>query len=121
MTTSLHRRIRGKPKLFFGATLVLLITVTGDPAAATDTSGSSLEGVALQATSWLLTVPYGAVKVAYALGGGIVGGLAWVATGGSNETAEAIWVPSVYGDYIVQPQHLTGEKRLHFMGGSSSY
>jgi hypothetical protein len=33
--------------------------------------------------------------------------------------AKSIWVPSMTGDYIVQPQHLTGEKHLYFVGVSS--
>ena len=119
MSTSLRRRMRGRQNLVLGTVLTVVITMIGNPAAATDTSGSTPTGVALQATSWLLTVPYGAVKIAYALGGGILGGLAWVATGGRTETAQAIWNPSMKGDYIVQPQHLTGEKSLHFMGASS--
>jgi len=63
-------------------------------------------------------VPYGATKAAFAIGGGIVGGLAWAVTGGDTETAKAIWIPSMTGDYVVQPQHLTGEKTLRFIGGS---
>jgi hypothetical protein len=67
----------------------------------------------------LLTVPYGAVKSAYALSGGMVGGLAWVATGGNMEPAKGVWVPSMTGDYIVQPENLTGEKKLQFVGQTS--
>ena len=56
------------------------------------------------------------MKVAYALGGGIVGGLAWVLSGGNTEVAKAVWIPSMTGDYIVQPQNLTGEKPLRSVG-----
>jgi hypothetical protein len=97
-------------------TLVSVVALTASLATAAEPPQTSGEKVALQATSWLLTIPYGALKVAYALGGGIVGGLAWLATGGSSETAKAIWIPSVAGDYIIQPQNLTGEKSLHFIG-----
>jgi len=82
-------------------------------------SSSSPEEAGLQAACWMLTVPYGAVKVAYAIGGGIVGGLAWAITGGNMEVAKSIWIPSMTGDYIVQPQHLIGEKHLYFVGASS--
>jgi len=119
MKKSVRRWILGRKRLAVGTVLALMIAMTGNPATATDTSGNTPSGIALQASSWLLTVPYGAVKMAYSLGGGILGGLAWVATGGHTETAEAIWNPSMKGDYIVQPQHLTGEKSLHFMGASS--
>ena len=35
------------------------------------------------------------------------------------EIAKAVWIPSMTGHYIVQPENLTGDKPLHFMGGSS--
>ena len=80
---------------------------------------SNPEAAGLQAACWALTIPYGAVKMAYAIGGGIVGGLAWAMTGGDMEVAKSVWIPSMTGDYIVQPQHLTGEKHLYFVGVSS--
>ena len=100
----------------------------GDDVAEMNPSQSSLsspsnlaspESAGLQAACWALTVPYGAAKMAYAIGGGIVGGLAWAITGGDTEVAKSIWIPSMTGDYIVQPQHLTGEKHLYFVGMSS--
>ena len=119
MTMSLYGLMRSKGNIVIGVALGLLIALTGNPAIAADTSETSPEGAALQAASWVATIPYGAVKVAYALGGGIVGGLAWMVTGGNTAVAKAVWIPSMTGDYIVQPQNLTGEKPLHFMGGSS--
>jgi hypothetical protein len=59
------------------------------------------------------------VKVVYSLAGGIVGGLTWALTGGNTAAAKAVWIPSMTGHYIVQPENLTGDKPLHFMGGSS--
>ena len=121
MTTSIRGLMIGsKRNLVFGVVLGLLIAGTGTPAIAAEQSGTSPEGAAgLQAVSWLATIPYGAVKVAYALGGGIVGGLTWVMSGGDTEAAKAVWIPSMTGDYTVQPENLTGEKPLHFVGGSS--
>lgn len=98
--------------------MALLIVLGGEPAIAADDSGTP-GGAGLQAASWLATVPYGAVKVVYAVGGGVVGGLAWVMTAGNTDIAKAIWGPTMTGHYIVQPQNLTGDKPLHFMGGSS--
>ncbi len=80
---------------------------------------SSPESARRQAACWALTVPYGAAKMVYAIGGGIVGGVAWAVTGGNMEVAKSIWIPSMTGDYIIQPQHLTGERRLHFVGVAS--
>ena len=119
MITSLHGWMCSKRNLFIGAALGLLIALTGNQAIAEETSETSPKGAGLQAASWLATVPYGAVKVAYALVGGIVGGLTWALTGGNSEIAKAVWIPSMTGHYIVQPENLTGDKPLHFMGGSS--
>jgi len=120
MTTSIRGLMGSKRNLVIGAAFGLLIAWTGSPAIAAEQSGTSPEGAAgLQAVSWLATIPYGAVKVAYALGGSIVGGLTWAMSGGDTAAAKAVWIPSMTGDYIVQPQNLTGEKPLHFMGGSS--
>lgn len=80
------------------------------------TSPSRSKEAVLQAASWLLTLPYGAAKVAYAIGGGIVGGLAWAMTAGNMEVGKSIWIPSMTGDYIVQPEHLTRQKPLRFLG-----
>lgn len=79
-------------------------------------SPSKWKEAGLQVASWVLTLPYGAAKVAYAIGGGIVGGLAWATTGGKTDVAKSVWIPSMTGDYIVQPQHLTKEKPLRFLG-----
>jgi len=97
-------------------TLALLIALGGNTAIAEDSGSAS--GAGLQAASWLATVPYGAAKVLYAVSGGVVGSLAWVMTGGNTEVAKAIWSPSMTGHYIVQPQNLTGDRALHFVGGS---
>jgi hypothetical protein len=98
--------------------IAVLIPLAGSTAIAADDSGT-VGGAGLQAASWLATVPYGAAKVVYAIGGGVVGSLAWVMTGGNTDIAKAIWGPTMTGHYIVQPQNLTGDKSLHFMGGSS--
>src|SRR5262245_24108389 len=97
----------------------LLMAWRGNTAIAADMSGNSAEGASLQAASWLATVPYGAAKVVYAISGGLVGSLAWVITGGNTAVAKAVWSPSMTGNYIVQPQNLTGDKALHFVGDTS--
>jgi hypothetical protein len=98
-------------------TVALVIGLGGNVAIAEDSGSPS--GAGLQAASWLATVPYGAAKVVYAVSGGLVGSLAWVMTGGNTEIAKAIWSPTMTGHYIVQPQNLTGDRPLHFVGGSS--
>jgi hypothetical protein len=101
-------------------TAVLLIALQGNTAIALAEDSDRPSGAGLQAASWLATVPYGAAKVVYAVSGGLVGGLAWVMTGGNTDIAKAIWSPTMTGHYIVQPQNLTGDRPLHFVGGGSS-
>ena len=98
--------------------ITALAIACGVNAATADDSGS-VGGAGLQAASWIATVPYGAAKLVYAISGGVVGSLAWMMSGGNTEVAKAIWSPSMTGHYIVQPQNLTGNKALHFVGGSS--
>lgn len=81
-----------------------------------DTTQGTLSGAGLQAASFLLTVPYGAVKVAFAILGGAVGGLTYVLSGGNSEAAKAVWTTSVYGTYVITPDHLRGDKPIRFLG-----
>ena len=97
--------------------VALFVAWEGNSAVAEDSGTAS--GAGLQAASWLASVPYGAAKVLYAVSGGVVGSLAWVMTGGNTDIAKAIWSPTMTGHYIVQPQNLTGDRPLHFVGGGS--
>ena len=117
MRTNMLQWISRKHSVHIAVTVGLLLALTVSPAQAAQRSAAENSG--LQAVSWLATIPYGAAKVALALTGGIVGGLTWAVTGGKTTTAKAIWTPTMTGDYIVEPQNLTGEKHLHFIGGSS--
>ena len=116
MRVKSHLRMRS---LRIATVVALLVVLGGSIANAADESASSASGAGLQAASWLATVPYGAAKVVYAVSGGVIGSLAWVMTGGNTDVAKAIWSPSMTGHYIVQPQNLTGDRALHFIGGSS--
>ncbi len=70
----------------------------------------------LGVAAWALTLPYGAAKSAYAIGGTVTGALAWALTGGRDDIARAIIQPSVRGDYVVVPENLTMERSLAFSG-----
>ena len=80
---------------------------------------SSASGVGIQAGSALATIIYFPLKLAFAIGGGVVGGLAYGFSGGSEQTAKNIWVPSMYGTYIITPDHLKGDKPIRFLGVSA--
>ncbi len=68
--------------------------------------------------SALCTLVYSPLKVAYAIGGSVVAGLAWMWTMGDTSIAGPIFLTSVRGDYVVTPSHLAGQRELHFLGPS---
>jgi hypothetical protein len=82
---------------------------------------STAENAGLGAASALSTLIYGPVKCVYALGGLIVGGLAWPLSGGDSDVMWKIMTPAVRGDYVVTPAHLTGERPLEFLGRDPAY
>ena len=90
----------------------------GPSYASSPPSSGTPAGAGLHAAAWLLTLPYGAIKVAFALGGGIVGGLTYAVSAGNVKAAQSVWVPSMYGDYTVKPEHLSGKQTLRFIGKS---
>ena len=83
------------------------------PVSSNDASPS---GVGIQAGSALATMIYFPLKLAFAIGGGIVGGLGYGFSGGSEQTAKNIWIPSIYGTYLITPDHLKGDKPIRFLG-----
>jgi hypothetical protein len=87
-------------------------TLAEDQVSGTDSS----DDTGMQVASWALTVPYCAVKSAFAIAGSVVGGLGYAFSGGDSKTAETIWTTSVYGTYILRPAHLRGEEPIHFVG-----
>lgn len=76
-------------------------------------------GVAMQAAAWLASVPYGAAKLVYAITGGVIGGVTYVLSGGNRQAADAVWVPSIYGNYIITPAQLRGQEPIHFVGSQT--
>ena len=104
--------------------IVLVVIAYGTmlvaPAWSQSTSTDSLQGTAsgagMGAASAAATILYFPFKAAFAIGGGIVGGLAYVFSGFSESTAKSIWVPSVYGTYVITPEHLSGDRPVRFLG-----
>ena len=64
----------------------------------------------------LTNAVYMPVKLAYALLGGLTGGLAYGLTGGDLKTAETVWETSMGGTYVVTPRMLQGEDPVAFSG-----
>lgn len=83
---------------------------------ATDRQQGTPSGVGMQVASVAATLVYFPCKAVYALGGGLVGGFAYLLSGGSEQTAKSIWVHSMYGTYYISPEHFTGERPVRFIG-----
>lgn len=66
--------------------------------------------------SYFLTMPYGAIKMAVALMGGLAGGMGFIFTGGDKATANKIWAPTLGGEYVITPEHIRGDRELSFFG-----
>ncbi len=98
-------------------TFFSMITVPAwSQSSSSDTQQGTASGAGMGALSAVSTILYFPFKAVYAIGGGIVGGFAYVLTGFSEETAKDIWIPSMYGTYIITPEHLTGDQAIRFFG-----
>lgn len=89
--------------------------VSAEELVSQETKETATQG-GMGAAAGLSSVVYAPVKVAYAAGGSIVAGLAYVLSGGDKDVAKPIFDASVRGDYVVTPQHMTGERELEFVG-----
>jgi hypothetical protein len=99
--------------------LCIYVSMTVPAAYAEDTSTDYAVAVSetgMEAASALATMVYFPAKAAFALGGGIVGGLTYAFTGGNEEATSKIWRASMEGDYMVEPGNLTGEVPINFVG-----
>ena len=97
----------------------LLLIAGGSSMVWAEGEGDVVEQAGLGVASVFLTIPYGSAKIVYAGIGGIVGGATWALTGGNTETAQTVWEPSIYGDYVITPDHILGKKPLRFFGVNS--
>ena len=93
---------------------------TGVAAPMNDFGKGRSHSTELKIASGGLTLLYFPLKVTYAALGGVVGGIAYVFTGGDEATAQAVWTPSIQGTYMITPEHLQGEKPVDFFGRTES-
>lgn len=90
------------------------------PATAMADSLDMSKAAGLGVGSAMATLVYAPVKLCYALGGLVIGGLAWGFSGGDNSVAGVVLTPSVLGDYVITPAHLSGEDPVEFFGREST-
>ena len=106
--------------------LLALCTITVVPSAwsqqgtvtssSENTEGGTPSSAGMQAAAAGVTLLYLPCKLAFALSGGIVGGLAYVFSGGNEQAAKSIWNTSLYGTYLLTPDHLEGNRPVRFLG-----
>jgi hypothetical protein len=84
--------------------------------ASSDSEGGNASSAGMQAASFFSTLLYAPFKLAFAIGGGIVGGLAYAFSGGNEQAAKSIWHTSIYGTYLITPEHLRGDRPVRFLG-----
>ena len=98
-------------------TFALLVTAPAwSQSSSADRQQGTASGAGMQAASAVSTILYFPLKAAFSICGGIVGGLAYVFSGGSGQAAKNIWIPSMYGTYIITPEHLSGDRAVRFLG-----
>jgi len=85
-------------------------------AAEQNSNSNPAADLGLGVASFICSVPYGAIKVAVAILGGVIGGFTYVLSGFDKRSAEAVWYTTIEGDYIVTPDHLRGKKEFRFTG-----
>lgn len=117
-------------KLSVALLLLVLCTVTMVPSAwsqesaapppSAGTEGGNASSAGMQAAAGLSTLLYLPLKAAFAISGGVVGGLAYVFSGGNEQAAKSIWTTSLYGTYILTPDHLQGNRPIRFLGVADS-
>ena len=99
-------------------TFSTLLVITPTIASADEGEESQSSEAGLGVASGLLTIVYLPFKLAYAVGGGVVGGLTYVLTGANMDVAKSVWEPSFYGTYVITPNHLKGNEPVRFFGVS---
>ena len=94
----------------------VLVAPAWSQSSSAEAQQGTYSGAGMGAASAVATILYFPFKAAFAIGGGIVGGLAYVFSGFSEPTAKSIWVPSILGDYAIFPEHLNGDRPIRFLG-----
>ena len=119
MFTTKHLLSSGKPFLF--RTLVVtvftlfILQSALTPAARAEEKSAGAE-LGAGAVSFIATIPYGCIKLAYAGMGAIIGGITYLLTGANEEAAGRIWDQTMRGTYVITPSHLAGDEQVRFFG-----
>ena len=89
---------------------------TAAPSSSESTEGGTASSAGMQAAAGFSTLLYLPLKAVFAMSGGIVGGLAYLFSGLDENSAKKVWNTTLYGTYIITPEHLQGDKPIRFLG-----
>jgi len=92
----------------------------GPQVAQPEQGGVNWKGVGIGAGTVASNVVYIPLKLTYGILGGIAGGAGYALTGGNKQVAETVWRSSLGGDYVLTPDMITGQQRIHFSGPGST-
>jgi hypothetical protein len=102
--------------IFTFCTLSMLPMAQSQEPQMSSSDGGNASGAGMQVAAVFSTILYAPFKVAFAIGGGIVGTLTYAFTGGNESAAKSVWTTSMYGTYLITPDHLRGDKAIRFLG-----
>jgi len=110
--------------------LLALCTITMVPSAwsqesaaspsSESTEGGNASSALMLAAAGGSTLLYFPLKAVFAIGGGIVGGLTYLFSGLDESSAKKVWNTTLYGTYIITPDHLQGNRPIRFLGVADS-
>jgi hypothetical protein len=106
-------RSLGRGSALSALALTLLLGLAPATASAVDA-----KSVGVGAACALSNLVYGPAKLIYAFFGSLTAGMGYAVTAGDIDVARTILDTSVNGDYVVEPEHIRGEKSLQFIGSS---
>lgn len=86
------------------------------PSAVGSSEGGTTSDAGWGVLAGLSSLVYFPLKAAFAIGGAIVGGLTYVFSGGDEKAAKPVWQTSMYGTYLLTPDHLQGNRPIRFLG-----
>lgn len=102
-------------------TITIVPSVWSQESTTTPSSeGGNASSAGMQVAAGLSNFLYLPLKLAFAIGGGIVGGLTYAFSGGNEKAAMPVWETSLYGTYIITPDHLQGNRPIRFLGVADS-
>ena len=102
--------------MLFLTCLLSALIAAAPPAAHAREDEASHPNVFANVGAMLCTLVYSPLKISYAATGALVGGMAWMWSFGSQRVIRPIFRAALRGDYVVTPEHLTGERKLRFRG-----